>query len=166
MSNQTEAIYQTARPPYSISTDRNLLDINVIHGYLYHSYWSPGVPRTVVQKVIEHSLNFGLYYDAQPGDAQPGPQQVGFARVVTDYGSFAYLADVFILPEHRGQRLGVWLVETIIDCPILQNLRSFVLATRDAHELYRKVGFTAIDSSRFMVKPYEVPWRDHGLIQE
>lgn len=153
--------FTTTRPPYLINTDPTMLDLDTIHGYLYHSYWSPGVPRHVVEKAIAHSLNFGMYHQAGGVSTQ-----VGFGRVVTDYASFAYLADVFVLPEHRGQRLGVWLIETIMHCPALQSLRSFLLATRDAHELYRKVGFEAIDSTRYMLKRYDVAWRDATLVQE
>lgn len=158
--------FTTTRPPYLISTDPTLLDLDTIHGYLYHSYWSPGVPRHVVEKAIAHSLNFGLYHQAGDTSTANTPTQVGFGRVVTDYTSFAYLADVFVLPEHRGQQLGVWLIETIMACPALQSLRSFLLATRDAHALYHKVGFEAIDSTRYMIKRYDVAWRDATLAQE
>ena len=152
--------FMATRSPYLISTDPALLDLDTIHGYLYHSYWSPGVPRAVVEKTIAHSLNFGLYHQDR------ATTQVGFGRVVTDYASFAYLADVFVLPDHRGQQLGVWLIETIIGYPALQSLRSFLLATRDAHELYRKVGFESIDSTRYMIKRYDVAWRDATLVRE
>lgn len=152
------SFYTANHPPYQISTDPALLDLDLIHNYLYQSYWSPGVPRDVVQKAIAHSLNFGMYHQ--------GAKQVGFARVVTDYASFAYLADVFVLPDHRGQQLGVWLVESILSCPALQSLRSFILATRDAHELYRKFDFSEAESTRYMVKRYDVPWRDPALIRE
>ena len=153
--------YEIQRKPYLISTNPSLLDLDVIHGYLYHSYWSPGIPRDVVQQGIEHSLNFGMY--RQTDSVQ---QQIGFARVITDYASFAYLADVFVLPEYRGQGLGVWLIDTIIACPALQTIRSFTLATRDAHELYRKTGFEPIDSTRYMIKRYDVPWRQPELARE
>lgn len=145
------------KPPFTISTDPARLDLDVIHGFLYHCYWSPGIPRELVAQAINHSLNFGLYEENQ---------QIGFARVVSDYTSFAYLADVFVLPTHRGHGLGIWLIECIIHCPALQSIRSFTLATRDAHSLYRKFGFEAADERRYMVKRYEVPWRDQALIQE
>lgn len=150
-------IYEYDKHPYTISTDPARLDLDVIHGFLYHCYWSPGVPREVVAKAIHHSLCFGLYEENN---------QVGFARVVTDYTSFAYLADVFVLPAQRGHGLGIWLVECIIDCPALQSIRSFLLATRDAHGLYRKFGFEAADDRRIMVKRYDVIWRNPALIIE
>jgi GNAT superfamily N-acetyltransferase len=150
-------IYEYHRKHFTISTDPARLDLEVIHGFLYHAYWSPGVPREIVAKAIQHSFCFGLY---------EGTTQVGFARVVTDYASFAYLADVFVLSDRRGDGLGVWLIEAIINCPALQDLRSFILATRDAHGLYRKFGFEAADERRIMVKRYDVPWRQPELVKE
>ncbi len=153
--------YAVQNDPYHISTDPSLLDLDVIYDYLHHSYWSPGVPREQVAQAIANSLNFGLYQ--MDGSAA---QQIGFARVITDYTSMAYLADVFVLPAARGQGLGVWLIDSIINCPHLQSIRSFTLATRDAHELYRKFGFEAIDSERYMIKRYNVPWRQPDLARE
>jgi len=150
-------IYEYHRAPFTISTDPARLDLAVIHGFLYHCYWSPGIPRDVVAKAMQHSFCFGLY---------EGNNQIGFARVVTDYASFAYLADVFVLPTHREQGLGIWLVECVINCPALQSIRSFLLATRDAHSLYRKFGFEAADERRIMVKRYAIAWRDPALIRE
>ena len=149
--------FEYHKPPFTISTAPARLDLDVIHGFLYHCYWSPGIPRELVAQAIDHSLNFGLYEENQ---------QLGFARVVTDYTSFAYLADVFVLPTQRGHGLGVWLIECIMACPALQSIRSFTLATRDAHGLYRKFGFENTDERRYMVKRYEVPWRNEALIQE
>ncbi len=123
------------RDPYLISTDRRKIDLDVVHGFLTTSYWSPGIPREVVRRAIEHSLPFGLYR---------GVSQVGLARVVTDYATFAYLCDVFILPGSRGQGLGAWLMAVVTDYPALQGLRRWVLATRDAHGLYRHSGFTGL----------------------
>jgi GNAT superfamily N-acetyltransferase len=123
------------RGEYLISTDRSLLDLEVVHGYLKESYWAVGVPEEVVRRSVENSLNFGVY---------SGEEQVGFARVVTDHATFAYLADVFVLEEHRGQGLGKWLVEVILSYPDLQGLRRWMLATRDAHELYRQYGFAEL----------------------
>lgn len=143
--------------PYTISTDPARLDLEVIHGFLYHCYWSPGIPRALVEKAIHHSLCFGLYEN---------DKQIGFARVVTDYTSFAYLADVFVLPDQRQQGLGVWLIECVLACPALQTIRSFLLATRDAHGLYRKFGFQNADERRMMVKRYEISWRNPELIRE
>jgi GNAT superfamily N-acetyltransferase len=117
---------------YDISTDRGRLQPEAIHAYLTRSYWATGIPREVVDRAIANSLCFGLYR----GDAQ-----VGFARVITDKTTFAYLADVYVLEEHRGQGLSKRLVETILAHPELQGLRRFLLATRDAHGLYARFGF-------------------------
>ncbi len=129
------------RGDYTISTDASRLDLAAIHGYLRESYWAAGIPRERVEKSIRNSLPFGLY---------EGRALIGFARVITDYATFAYVADVFVLPSHRGKGLGVWLMEVVRAHPELQNLRRWVLATRDAHELYRKTGFTDVDPGRFM----------------
>jgi GNAT superfamily N-acetyltransferase len=126
---------QWRRDGYLISTDRSRLDLEVIHGYLSESYWAAGVPESVVRRSIENSLCFGVYR---------GEDQAGFARVVTDRATFAYLADVFVLEEHRGRGIGKWLVEAIISHPDLQGLRRWMLATRDAHDLYRRYAFTEL----------------------
>jgi GNAT superfamily N-acetyltransferase len=128
----------TARIPrvntYEISTDPSRLQLEAIHAYLTRSYWSPGIPRDVVARAIANSLCFGIYQ---------GDSQVGFARVVTDKASFAYLADVYVLEEHRGQGLSKRLVAFIQAHPDLQGMRRFLLATRDAHGLYAQFGFKA-----------------------
>ena len=130
------------RGEYSISTDRNRLDLGVIHGYLERSYWSPGIARAIVERAIANSICFGLYR---------GTEQVGFARVVTDKATFAYLADVFVLEPHRGRGLSKWLVAFILGHEDLQGLRRFLLGTRDAHGLYRQFGFRELaDPSRMM----------------
>lgn len=117
---------------YSICTNKDRLDVDLIHDYLSRtSYWAMGRSLAVVQTSIENSLCFGVY---------AAEQQVGFARVVTDGATFAWLCDVFILAPYRGQGLGKRLVETIVAHPVLQNLDIFLLATRDAHELYRRQG--------------------------
>ena len=121
--------------PFWISTDRRQIDLDVVHAFLTTAYWSPGIPREVVRRALEHSLPFGLYRDTS---------QVGLARVVTDYATFAYVCDVFILPDARGQGLGRWLMAVVADHPALRGLRRWVLATRDAHGLYRHSGFTAL----------------------
>lgn len=122
---------------YEISTDKTRLDLDVIHPFLsQESYWAGNIPRPLVERSIEHSLCFGVYFQNS---------QVGFARVVSDFTTFAYLADVFILPEHRGKGLSKRLVQTIVDHPDLQGLRRFVLATRDAHSLYAQFGFAPLD---------------------
>jgi GNAT superfamily N-acetyltransferase len=123
------------RDGYLISTDASMLDLEVVHGYLSRSYWAAGVPEDVVRRSIENSLCFGVYR---------GEEQAGFARVVTDRATFAYLADVFVLEEHRGQGIGKWLVEVILSHPELQGLRRWMLATRDAHDLYRRYAFTEL----------------------
>jgi GNAT superfamily N-acetyltransferase len=133
---------ETERGEYTISTDRERLDIDLIHRFLSEeSYWAPGVRRDVVERSIANSLCFGLHR---------GSEQVGFARVVTDRAAFAYLADVFVVRAHRGRGLGKWLIETVIAHPDLQNLRRFFLGTADAHSLYERYGFRPIDSSRMM----------------
>jgi GNAT superfamily N-acetyltransferase len=125
-------ILEFKRDDFIISTDASRLDVDCIHKYLSEeSYWAKGRPLSVVQRTIEHSLCFGVYQ---------GEQQVGFARVVTDYGTFAWIADVFILPSHRGYGLGKWLIDCIVTHPELQGMRRFLLATRDAHDLYRTYG--------------------------
>jgi GNAT superfamily N-acetyltransferase len=123
------------RDGYLISTDASMLDLEVVHGYLSRSYWAAGVPEDVVRRSIENSLCFGVYR---------GEEQAGFARVVTDRATFAYLADVFVLEEHRGQGIGKWLVEVILSHPDLQGLRRWMLATRDAHDFYRRYAFTEL----------------------
>ena len=112
---------------FSISTDKSKLDIAVIHNFLSCSYWAENIPVEKVQKSIEGSMCFGVYDNGK---------QIGFARMVTDNATFAYLADVFVLEEYRGHGLSKWLMEVIINHPDLQGLRRFMLATRDAHELY------------------------------
>jgi len=123
---------------YEISTDPGRLQLDAIHAYLTRSYWSPGIPREVVARAIANSMCFGLYDVQGPTDTQ-----VGFARVVTDKASFAYLADVYVLEEHRRQGLSKRLVEAVLGHPELQGMRRFLLATRDAHGLYAQFGFNA-----------------------
>ena len=118
---------------YSISTDKRLLDLSAIHSFLTTSYWANGIPFETVKKSIEHSLNFGVY---------KAGKQVGFARVITDYATYAYIGDVYILEDYRGQGLSKWLMQVIADHPELQGLRRWTLLTRDAHGLYRQTGFT------------------------
>jgi GNAT superfamily N-acetyltransferase len=118
--------------PYEITSDPARFDVDAIHDFLARSYWSPGIPRDIVERALANSLCFGVLYE---------DRQVGFARVVTDKATFAYLADVFILPEHRGMGLAKQLIEDVLRHPDLQGLRRFLLATRDAHTLYAKFGF-------------------------
>src|SRR5438876_8085618 len=121
------------RGEYTISDDRARLDIKVIQKFLStESYWATGRSVERVQRSVDNSLSFGVYR---------GDEQIGFARVVTDYATFAWLADVFVLEEYRGRGLSKWLVEVIISHPQLQGFRRWVLATKDAHELYQRYGF-------------------------
>ena len=128
---------------YTISTDRNKLDIDVIHGYLTGSYWAKGIPKNIVAKCIKNSLCFGIYY---------GENQVGFARIISDFARIAYLADVFVLESHRGKGLSKWLIEKICLHPELQGLSRFMLGTRDAHGLYEKFGFRALSNPEMMME--------------
>ena len=125
------------RGEYFISTDRALIDLDAVHRFLSdESYWSRGVTRDVVARSIEHSVAFGLYHETPSG-----PRQAGFARAITDLATIAYVADVFVLPEHRGRGLGVWMMECMRAHAALQDLRIWRLATADAHSLYEKFGF-------------------------
>jgi GNAT superfamily N-acetyltransferase len=128
---------------FTISTDKTKLDIPLIHDYLCNqSYWLRGVPLSRVKKSIECSLCFGIY---------AGTQQVGFARLVTDMATFAYLCDVFVLEVWRGKGLSKWLMQTMLTNPALKDIRRWSLATRDAHGLYAQFGFTPLsDPDRFM----------------
>jgi GNAT superfamily N-acetyltransferase len=136
------------RDEYTISTDATHLDVDLIYDFLStDSYWAKGRTRAAVERSITHSLSFGLYRQEQ---------QVGFARVVTDYATFAYLADVFVLETERGRGLGKWLIATIVEHPELRGLRRWLLATRDAHGLYQQAGFTLLaHPERWMERFYE-----------
>jgi GNAT superfamily N-acetyltransferase len=133
------------RDEYWISTARDRLNIQMIHDYLSQSsYWAKGRSIERVKRSIENSLSFGVYFKEQ---------QVGFARVVTDYATFAWLADVFILEEYRGRGLSKWLIEIIVGLPELHGMRRFLLATRDAHGLYSRYGFNNLqDPARWLEK--------------
>jgi N-acetylglutamate synthase-like GNAT family acetyltransferase len=120
---------------YTISTDKDRLDIPYIHTFLRSSYWAENIPVETVARSIDGSMCFGVY---------EGGKQVGFARVITDKATFGYLADVFIDEGCRGRGLSKWLVEAIVSHPDLQGLRRFMLATHDAHGLYAQYGFTAL----------------------
>src|SRR6202162_4298023 len=138
-----DSVVEARRGECSISTARARLDLDVIHGFLTNCYWAKGVPREVVARSIEHSLCFGVY--------DGSGAQVGFARVISDFATIAYVGDVFVLDTHRGRRLGKWLMERITQHSALQNLRRWILTTRDAHGLYAQVGFTPVQSpERFM----------------
>jgi GNAT superfamily N-acetyltransferase len=141
---QTE-ILEFQRDDYTISTDPARLDLAAIHDYLSNrSYWVPGIPFSHVEQAAGHSLNFGLYNQGQ---------QIGYARVLTDYVRFAYLMDVYVLEEFRDQGLGKWLMKCIMNHPALQDIRRWMLATWDAHELYARYGFEPLARpDRFMEK--------------
>lgn len=125
-----------------VSDARARLDVDMIHGFLTQSYWAAGIPRDTVVRALDHSLNFGLYR---------GGAQVAFARFVTDRATFAYLADVFVLPAHRGQGLGKRIVEVALTHPAFDGMRRMLLATRDAHALYARFGFAPVARpERFM----------------
>jgi GNAT superfamily N-acetyltransferase len=127
------------RGEYTISTDHEKLNIETVHNFIStQSYWGIGRPIEVVRKSIENSLPFGIYHCEE---------MIGFARVVTDYATFAWIADVFVLEKHRGKGLSKWLMEVILNHPELQGFRRWVLATKDAHELYRKYGFQELKRS-------------------
>lgn len=128
---------------FFISTEKSKLDIDSIHEFLStKAYWCLNIPKTTVEKAVAHSLCFGVYHNEK---------QIGFARVISDYATIAYLGDVYILEEYRGQGLSKWLVESIMTHPELQGLRRWILLTGDAHELYRQFGWTNIaDPSKWM----------------
>jgi GNAT superfamily N-acetyltransferase len=133
------------RGEYEISTDPARVDVEAVHAFLSgEAYWSPGVAREIVERAIANSLVFGIYR---------GSEQVGFARVVTDWATFAWICDVYVLNEHRGAGLGKWLMGVIVEHPDLQGLRRWLLATRDAHGLYAQYGFAELpDPTRFMIR--------------
>jgi GNAT superfamily N-acetyltransferase len=136
-------IVELRRGSFVISTDPARLDLELIHGFLTKSYWANGIPREVLARSIAHSLCFGIY----DGEGT----QFGFARVVSDFSTVAYLGDVFVLESHRGQGLSKWMMECIVSHPDLQNLRRWILLTRDAHGLYKQFGFTPLKSpDRYM----------------
>jgi GNAT superfamily N-acetyltransferase len=137
-----DTIVEYRRGEFSISTDRERLSLDVIHGFLTSCYWAKGIPREVVARSIAHSLCFGIY---------EGGAQVGFARVVSDFATMAYLGDVFVLESHRGRGLSKWLLECLVEHPGLHNLRRWILLTRDAHELYSQFGFAKLKApERYM----------------
>jgi GNAT superfamily N-acetyltransferase len=127
---------------YEFSTDKRRFDITLIHDFLRSSYWAKDIPRSVVTRSIRRSLCFGVFH---------GKQQIGFARMITDRATLAYLADVFIVPEHRGRGLGKKLIAWILAHKDLQGLRRILLATKDAHGLYEPFGFKPLTNpERFM----------------
>ena len=136
-------LFTAENDDFIISTDNQKLDINFIHQYLsQEAYWCKNIPLEIVKRSIENSLCFGMYHHEK---------QIGFARVITDKATFAYLADVFIINDYRGRGLSKWLMQTIIDTADLQGLRRWLLATLDAHGLYLQFGFKPLEKpERFM----------------
>ena len=136
---------------FEISTDKSKLDIAVIHHYLSkESYWAKNIPFELVQKSIEGSICFGVYHNSR---------QIGYARMVSDCATFGYLADVFIIDEYRGKGLSKWLMQEIMNYPAFEPLRRWMLATRDAHGLYKQFGFTGLDKpERIMQRVKENPY--------
>jgi len=136
-------IIEHRRGEFLLSTDPARLDPEVIHNFLTNCYWAQGVPRETVARSIAHSLCFGIY------DGQGA--QIGFARVISDFATIAYLGDVFVLESHRGRGLSKWMMECILEHPALQGLRRWILVTRDAHRLYGQFGFTPLKApGRYM----------------
>jgi GNAT superfamily N-acetyltransferase len=127
-----EPVREWRRDDLVVSTERARIDVDAVHAFLAGSYWAAGIPREVVERSIHHSLCFGIYRQER---------QVGFARVISDLATFAYIGDVFVVEDERGRGLSRWLLECIREHPALQGLRRWMLATRDAHGLYRRFGF-------------------------
>jgi len=135
--------YSVTKNEFNISTDKNKINLDYVHQFLTQSYWSPGTSMQIVKKAMEGSLCFGVY---------DNNKQVGYARVITDTATFAYLADVFIDENYRGRGLGKWLVNVILKHPDLQGLRRIILTTKDAHKVYEQCGFTSVTNpERYMV---------------
>jgi len=133
---------------YRITTNNTDMDIDAIHAYLSRSYWAEKVPKQVVAKAIENSLCFAVFYQNGQGESE----QVGFARMITDFATMAYLADVYILEEHRGKGLSKKLMTEIMAHPKLQGLRRLLLATFDAHGLYEQFGFKQLASPEIFME--------------
>lgn len=141
------------RERFRITTDPTQIDLEVVHAFLTSSYWAAGVSRERVERSIAGSIPFGLFEE---------DRQVGFARVISDLATFAWLADVFVLPDSRGRGLGIWLVGTILAHPDLQGLRRWSLATRDAHSLYGRFGFVGLGNPDRMME-YRPGGADAGV---
>lgn len=128
---------------FTITDRREDLDVETIHNFLRESYWAKGIPRVIVEKSIKNSLCFGLYHSSK---------QIGFGRVISDQATFAYLADVFVVPTYRGRGLGKWLVSCVLAHPKLQGLRRWLLATLDAHALYEQNGFVGLRNPEWFME--------------
>ncbi|MEM9777973.1 MAG: GNAT family N-acetyltransferase [Chloroflexota bacterium] len=137
-------IFEATKDDYLISTDRNKIDLPRMRDFIAETYWSKGIPLEIMQKAVDNSLTFGVYH--------PADGLIGCARVITDFATYHYLADVFIQDSHRGKGLGKWLMEAIMAHPDLQEFRNFNLRTGDAHGLYEKYGFETVEDPRtFMI---------------
>ena len=131
-----QQVHEWSNGVHVISTDKTLLDLDLVASFLCdESYWARGIPRETVLRAVEGSVCFGIYLNAE---------QVGFARVITDLATFAYLCDVFVVEAHRGLGLSKWLMECTLRHPQLQGLRRWLLATHNAHSLYRRYGFKRV----------------------
>ena len=137
---------ETHRDGFTISTDPARLDFDTICDFLTRAYWARGRPREATERAYAHSFVFGLY---------DGSRQIGVARVVSDTAIFAYLMDVFIHEDYRARGLGKWLLETILDHPDLKNVRRWMLATNDAHELYARYGFKPITQPELWMEKWK-----------
>jgi GNAT superfamily N-acetyltransferase len=140
--------FEVQRGAFTISTDPARLDMDAICDFLTRAYWAKGRPRAATERAYAHSLVFGLY---------DGTRQIGMARVASDFSVFAYLMDVFVHEDYRGQGVGAWLLETVFNYPDLQNVRRWMLTTNDAHKLYARFGFKALeDAAKWMdwVRPF------------
>jgi N-acetylglutamate synthase-like GNAT family acetyltransferase len=126
-----------AKDQFTITTDKEKFDVDLIHSFLTNSYWAEGISKEIIRRSIDGALCFGVFENNK---------QIGFARMITDKATFAYLADVFIIEEYRGRGLSKWLMQIVISHPDLQGLRRMMLATRDAHELYKKFGFIRLNN--------------------
>jgi len=143
---KSPALKEWRRDGYLVTCDPAKADLNVVAAFLGGSYWAKGIPPALVRRSVEHSLNF-ILLKAQA--------QIGFARVITDFATIGYLGDVFVLPEHRGQGLGKWLVECVMQHPELQGFRRWILATLDAHELYEQFGFTPLSRPEVFMEKFD-----------
>jgi GNAT superfamily N-acetyltransferase len=170
-------IYEAVKNEFIISTVKSKLNIELIQNYLSNeSYWAKNIPADIVKKSIAGSCCFGLYVNENKSMLEatqtllnirqtlPTGRQVGFARVVTDYATFGYLADVFVIEEFRGKGLAKWMMQVIMGHPDLQGLRRWLLATKDAHGLYAKIGFLPLDKPERIMgfKPFEEYPKTHS----
>jgi GNAT superfamily N-acetyltransferase len=135
LEGASATVVEEHRGEFMVTSDLSRMDMDVVHGYLSRAYWCEGLPRETLERAMRNSLCFGLF---------EGESQIGFARVVSDRTTFAYVCDVFVLEAHQGKGLGTWLMQGVFRHPELQGLRRWHLTTRDAHALYRKIGFVPL----------------------